>query len=94
MKNQFKEIFRRFEVKALVGASVVAPLMCVTAFAQEPPATELDLVAIMTTSATKIVGDLMEMIASVLPVTVTLLAASIGIAYGIKFIKKITSKAG
>lgn len=93
MKAKLKEVFQRFEVKALVGVMALSPLMVTTALASPPPV-DLDLAAIMEESASKIVGDLMKMIAGVLPITVTLLAASIGIAYGIKFIKSITKKAG
>lgn len=78
--------------KHLMSAGVLS-MMCVTAFAVDP-APDLDLAAIMTSAATTIIADLLAMVAAILPITVTLLAASIGIAYGIKFIKKITSKAG
>lgn len=78
-------------LKRGVMSAVAMAIMCVTAFATEtPPA--FDLTEIMTTATTKIVTDLLAMIAGVLPVTVTLMAASIGIAFAIKFIKKIIAK--
>lgn len=48
-----------------------------------------DLAAVMTTSVQSIVSDLLAMVGAVLPVGLTVLGVSIGIAYGIKFIKKI-----
>lgn len=55
---------------------------------------DFDLAATMTSSVQSIVTNLLSMITAVLPITITLLAASIGISYGIRFIKKIVGKAG
>lgn len=57
-------------------------------------ASSFDLATTMTTSVTTIVNNLLAMITKVVPVSVTLLAAAIGINYGIRFIKKIIGKAG
>ena len=46
----------------------------------------------MTSAVQQIVNDLLKMIAAVLPITVTLLGAAIGVTYGINFIKRITHK--
>ena len=54
--------------------------------------TSFDLSATMTTAVQQIVNDLLKMIAAVLPITVTLLGAAIGVTYGINFIKRITHK--
>lgn len=78
--------------KHLMSAGVLS-MMCVTAFASGTAPVDFDLSAVLTTAAQTIVTDLLAMIAAVLPITVTLLAANIGVAYGIKFIKKITGKA-
>ena len=83
---KIKEFFRhnRFAVSA---SCMMAMLMC-SAFAAEGDGS-FDLATTMTTSVQTIVNDLLKMIAAVLPVTVTLLAAAVGITYGITFIKRI-----
>lgn len=92
-KQKLKEVFQRFEVKAAVAGACLLPMTTV-AFASSVTPPTFDLAAVMESAATKIVGDLLGMIAAVLPITLTLMGAAIGIAYGIRFIKGITKKAG
>ena len=85
---KIKEFFRhsRFVFSA---SCMMAMLMC-SAFAVDgDAAASFDLSTTMTTSVQSIVTELLKMIAAVMPVTVTLLAAAIGITYGITFIKRI-----
>lgn len=70
---------------AVVGSMMSAMMMC-SAFAAEG---DFDLSTTMTTSVQQIVNDLLKMIAAVVPVTVTLMGAAIGVTYGIKFIQRI-----
>lgn len=53
-----------------------------------------NLSTVMTTCVTTIINDIMQMITAILPITVTLMGASIGIAYAVRFIKKIVGRAG
>ena len=76
-----------------VSASCMMAMLLCSAFAAEGDAA-FDLGTTMTTSVTTIVNDLLGMIGKVVPVTVTLLAAAIGINYGIRFIKRLIGKAG
>lgn len=81
--------------RAAVSAGIMSAmfmLSTVAGAAGETPT--FDLAATMTTSVQTIVNNLLGMISAVLPVTVTLLAAAIGVSYAIKFIKKIVGKAG
>lgn len=77
---------------AFVASAMSAVMMC-SAFAAGDESASFDLSATMTSAVQQIVNDLLKMIAAVLPVTVTLLGAAIGITYGINFIRKITGKA-
>lgn len=72
--------------------SAMSAIMMCSAGAAEGATTSFDLSATMTTAVQQIVNDLLKMIAAVLPITVTLLGAAIGVSYGIRFIKRITSK--
>lgn len=92
MKKKIRTMLTKMKTFAMLTVAAIG--MTVVGFASEPPASSFNLTEIMTNAAKTIVTDLMGMIAGVLPVTITLMAMSIGIAYGIKFIKKITSKAG
>lgn len=89
MFAKIKEFFRhsRFVFSA---SCMMAMLMC-SAFAADADAAaaSFDLSTTMTSSVQSIVTELLKMIAAVMPVTVTLLAAAIGITYGITFIKRI-----
>lgn len=76
---------------AFALSTMCAIMMC-SAGAVEGATTSFDLSATMTTAVQQIVNDLLKMIAAVLPITVTLLGAAIGVSYGIRFIKRITSK--
>lgn len=51
--------------------------------------TGLDYVPILTSSATDITSSLVTLVTQVLPIGLTIVGLSIGIAYAIKFIKKI-----
>lgn len=75
-----------------LSAAFLISVVSVSAFAADPLAPSFDLTTIMTDAATKIVTDLLAMISGILPVTITLMAASIGIAYAIKFIRKLLAK--
>lgn len=72
--------------------SAMSAIMMCSAGAVDGTPTSFDLSATMTTAVQQIVNDLLKMIAAVLPITVTLLGAAIGVSYGIRFIKRITSK--
>lgn len=74
---------------AVVGSVMFAMMMC-SAFALDE-STSFDLAATMTSSVQTIVNDMLKMIAAVVPVTVTLLGAAIGVSYGIRFIRRIVS---
>lgn len=86
MSARFKKRFISFAV-----ATVVLCTLSVSAFAADPLPT-FDLVTVFTDAASKIVTDLLAMVSGIFPITITLLAASIGIAYGIKFISKLLAK--
>lgn len=75
-----------------VSASCMMMMLMCSAFALDDQAASFDLATTMTSSVQTIVNDLLKMIAAVLPVTVTLLAAAVGITYGITFIRKILNK--
>ena len=76
---------------AFALSPMCAIMMC-SAGAVDGATTSFDLSATMTIAVQQIVNDLLKMIAAVLPITVTLLGAAIGVSYGIRFIKRITSK--
>ena len=76
---------------AFALSPMCAIMMC-SAGAVDGTTSSFDLSATMTTAVQQIVNDLLKMIAAVLPITVTLLGAAIGVSYGIRFIKRITSK--
>ena len=76
---------------AFALSTMCAIMMC-SAGAVDGATSSFDLSATMTTAVQQIVNDLLKMIAAVLPITVTLLGAAIGVSYGIRFIKRITSK--
>lgn len=69
--------------------SIMCAIMMCSAGAVDGVATSFDLSTTMTSCVQQIVNDLLKMIAAVVPVTVTLLGAAIGITYGINFIKRI-----
>lgn len=73
---------------AFALSTMCAIMMC-SAGAVDGATTSFDLSTTMTTCVQQIVNDLLKMIAAVVPVTVTLLGAAIGITYGINFIKRI-----
>lgn len=90
--KKLKDWFSQKKNKLMVVLATAVPLSALSAFAvDESPA--FDLSATMTTAVSKIVSDLTSMIGAVVPIAVTLLGASIGIIYGIRFIKKIIGKA-
>lgn len=72
--------------------SLMCAIMMCSAGAVDGATSSFDLSATMTIAVQQIVNDLLKMIAAVLPITVTLLGAAIGVSYGIRFIKRITSK--
>ena len=72
--------------------SAMSAIMMCSAGAVDGATTSFDLSTTMTSAVQQIVNDLLKMIAAVLPITVTLLGAAIGVSYGIRFIKRITSK--
>ena len=72
------------------AASAMSAIMMCSAGAVYGATTSFDLSATMTTAVQQIVNDLLKMIAAVLPITVTLLGAAIGVTYGINFIRRIT----
>ena len=76
---------------AFALSPMCAIMMC-SAGAFDGATTSFDLSTTMTSAVQQIVNDLLKMIAAVLPITVTLLGAAIGVSYGIRFIKRITSK--
>ncbi len=76
---------------AFALSPMCAIMMC-SAGAVDSATTSFDLSTTMTSAVQQIVNDLLKMIAAVLPITVTLLGAAIGVSYGIRFIKRITSK--
>lgn len=76
---------------AFALSPMCAIMMC-SAGAVDGASTSFDLSTTMTSAVQQIVNDLLKMIAAVLPITVTLLGAAIGVSYGIRFIKRITSK--
>lgn len=84
--------FIRNNCYALMTAATMAVSLCSASALDE--ASTFDLATTMTTSVTTIVNNLLAMISKVVPVSVTLLAAAIGINYGIRFVKKIIGKAG
>lgn len=73
---------------AFALSAMSAVMMCSAGAVGETAS--FDLSATMTTCVQQIVNDLLKMIAAVVPVTVTLLGAAIGVTYGINFIKRIT----
>ncbi|MEG2570912.1 MAG: hypothetical protein RSA70_05695 [Clostridia bacterium] len=88
-----REKFAQVKHKALLASVPVGVVLAtaVPAFAAVGDVTpSFDLTTLMSGAMSKIVGDMLTMIASVLPTAVTLIGAGIGIAYAIKFIKKIT----
>ena len=72
------------------AASTMSAIMMCSAGAVDGATTSFDLSATMTSAVQQIVNDLLKMIAAVLPITVTLLGAAIGVTYGINFIRRIT----
>lgn len=91
--EKFKEFLKTEKRKILLAATpaMVAVMAVVPAFAADELPT-FDLATTMTTAVTTLVGNLLTMIAAIFPVTITLLAASIGVSYGVKFIKNMFSK--
>lgn len=91
--NKVKAFFKRNRLMITTFAMAACfSLMCCAGAVDE--STAFDLAGTMTTSVTTIVNNLLSMITKVVPVTVTLLAAAIGINYGIRFIKRLIGKAG
>lgn len=89
MKEKVKQWVRskRMAISAGMMSSMFALMCCASAL--DGDASSFDLATVMTSSVTQIVNNLMKMIAAVLPITVTLLGAAIGVTYGINFIKRI-----
>ncbi|MCL2820983.1 MAG: hypothetical protein FWD38_09205 [Oscillospiraceae bacterium] len=67
-------------MSAISGTAVVAS------------ASDFNITTTMTTAFQSLVTDLLAMLAAVLPIGLTVLAASLGITFGIKWIKKIAGK--
>ena len=78
---------------AFAMSAMSAIMMCSAGAVDGATATaSFDLSTTMTSAVQQIVNDLLKMIAAVLPITVTLLGAAIGVTYGINFIKRISHK--
>lgn len=82
---------KRMAITAVV-MSLAFAMMCCAGAVDGPAASSFDLATTMETSVQTIVNNLLAMIAKVMPITVTLLGAAIGITYGITFIKQILGK--
>ena len=91
--SKIRALVSRNRVPISVAAMSSAFAFMSSAFALDDAAS-FDLATTMTTSVTTIVNQLLGMIGKVVPVTVTLLAAGVGINYGIRFIKRLIGKAG
>lgn len=83
---KFKQLSRH-----LFFVAAVMVVMAVPAFAVDSLPT-FDLAATMTSAVTKLVTDLVGMIVAIFPTVIVLMGASIGVSYGIKFIKGIFAK--
>lgn len=83
LANEYKPQFR------LATVTMAVPVMSAVGMMASAAEGDFSLATTMTTVVTTCVTDIMAMIAAVLPVGVTVLAASIGIAYGTKLIKRI-----
>ena len=89
--NKIKNFVRDNRYSIMAAAT---PVMFGLAQAGAVDEGTFDLGTTMTTTVTTISNNLLGMIGKVVPATVGLLAAAIGVNYGIRFIKKIIGKAG
>lgn len=48
-----------------------------------------DVASAVSTGFTTMVGDLIDMVVAILPIALTLLGVTIGVAYAVKWIKKL-----
>lgn len=71
--------------------ALMSAMLCMSAFAAGEDSA-FNLTTVMTTSVQQIVNDLLACVAAVLPIALTLFAATIGITYTITFVKKILGK--
>lgn len=79
---------KRIIMCVMVAVLVVA--MSVSAFAAGETTS---MVEVMTSSFTTMISEMMAAIAAILPITLTLVGASLVVAFGIKWFKKIVGKA-
>lgn len=89
--NKIKNFVRDNRYAFMAAAT---PVMLGLAQAGAVDDASFDLSATMTSAVTTISNNLLGMIGKVVPAAVGLLAAAIGVNYGIRFVKKIIGKAG
>lgn len=91
--NKIRTWLRTKEAKyGMMGGTVLsAATLALNAGAVDETTTTITTA--LTTATQQMITDSMAMIGTLVPIVVPLLGASIIVAYGIKFIKRITSKA-
>lgn len=77
----------------LMAAAMLGTAVCSTVGAMAVDTPAATITTALTTAATTMISDSMSMIAAIVPIVLPLVGAGILIAYGVKFIKRITSKA-
>lgn len=92
MKKKIQSILHSVELRrASTFAVLAAAMMCFAS--AEGPSSAATITSALTTATTSMISDSMTMIGTLVPVVLPLLGASILVAYGIKFIKRIVGKA-
>ena len=89
--NRFKEYFQSKRAKMLIMATAIMSSLSVFCFASELESP--DVKTIMTTALTKVIADCTSLLASMLPVALTLVGIGLAIQFGLKWFRKITAKA-
>lgn len=86
MLAKLKNVVGMRRARYFTMGTLMAALLSFGAFAAEG---DFNLATTMSAAVQTCVNDILGMIAAVLPIGITVLAVSVGIAYGTKFIKKI-----
>ena len=87
--KMFYHRFSRHMRPAMAAMAVCAMAMCSAGAVDSGSTPSFNLATTMSAAVQSCVNDIVDMIAAVLPIGVTVLAVSVGVAYGTRFIKKI-----
>ena len=91
--NRFKAFFQSKRAKMLTMATAIMASLSVFCFAAEGDVVVPDISSVMTSSINKVITDGMTTIANMLPGLLSLVGLGLTVGFGIKWFKKITSKA-